>query len=203
MATRHQHYHHKPSSKIFCSHEYTGDVVLAHLNCYVCRAIEIEENSTYSHSGLVLSTPNEETSVMESISGVNTVPLHEFRKRVSEITSPILVLRPRFLHETGAAQNWSQIFQKEFFGKPFDHDFSWSNRDAGNQEMFYCSEFVVKFLNRVSGAGLTPKRMHFDRLENFWSEYFHGRIPHGEPGWSPQDFVRDPQFEVLGTLGVE
>lgn len=185
----------------------TGDVILAHLNCFVCRAIEIEENSKYSHSGLVLKLTDNAPDVLESIHGVDRVSLKTFRDRVNEEETPILVLRPENFFETNSAEvsvqrarRWLKTFQEEYLGARFDSDYRWDNREELGAELYYCSEFIVKFLNRTEGLNLTPKAMHFDKLHDFWNQYFRGNIPYGEKGWSPEDFVRSPDFRVLGTL---
>lgn len=180
----------------------TGDILLVPLNCYLCNAIEKEEGSIYSHSGVVVRDKAEIT-VLESLFGAAEIPLGEFTARTQR-GQAIRVLRLRemagFERVEDLGEQFRALFQREFEGMPFDSAMRWDNIDDSGRELLYCSEFVAKFLHRAVGVNFATKPMHFLTGGDFWDEYFHGNVPHGHPGISPEDLQRSPLTQVVGDL---
>jgi len=58
----------------------SGDVLLISFNCYECRVIESETNSTFSHSGVVITSMDKEISVAQSLGSVGLFSLENFKK---------------------------------------------------------------------------------------------------------------------------
>lgn len=185
-----------------------GDVLLAPLDCWSCQLIKDQENTPYSHSGLVLRvTP--EVFIAEAIGEESeAVTLEEFMNRVSSRTS-VLVLRPVEFEKAAAnstgfwkslsTQLWNTYLQK-FRGAPFDHEFLWENQTPSGQEALYCSELIVKVLNAFLKNKIQPSPMKFDVNRRGWFQYFQGHIPDGEPGVSPGTLERAPQLRPIGRI---
>jgi hypothetical protein len=69
----------------------TGDVLLQPLNCWACSLIEAEEETIYSHIGVVLAvTP--EVLIGEAFGTVRKISLAEFNKK-TEAGQKLMVLR--------------------------------------------------------------------------------------------------------------
>lgn len=179
-----------------------GDVLLQPLDCWSCTLIESEEETIYSHMGVVVSVGP--VFVAESLGKVRALPLEEFNSR-TEKGQRLAVLR---LKDPGYVQllndrpeAFLDLFQESFLGKKYDHDFLWDNVDETGEELLYCSEFVAKFFRSFFGDIKTPiKRMHFSRNPEVWERYFRGKVPVGKWGNSPGDFERSPLFEKVGEI---
>lgn len=173
----------------------TGDLILQSNPCFLCSMIELEEESPYSHVGVILRTKGK-ISVFESRGSVREVPLEDFLKS-RRIQTSSLVLRSERLELTLDADEFIRRFQKHFEFHSYDPDFLWFNRDEKG-EKYYCSELVVKLLSPE--LPLLPKAMHFEKNREEWKRYFKGNPPDGEPGFSPGDFERSPYFRKVGFI---
>lgn len=179
-----------------------GDVLLQPLKCWACSLIEAEEETIYSHIGVVLAV-EPEVLVGEAFGTVRKVSLAEFNKK-TEPGQKLMVIRFRNdelsddIHHTAAA--FMKNFDDEFAGAKYDHDFRWNNFDETGSEKFYCSEMVSKLFQSFIGVETPIKRMHFQRNRDHWMTYFKGNIPDNEWGNSPGDFERSDLFYHVGEL---
>jgi hypothetical protein len=178
----------------------SGDVILQSQACFVCQLIEEEENSPYSHIGVIVTPELGEPMVLESWGSVTNTPLSDFLARRKRNTRS-MILRPhsQFKLSSVQANDLMARFVNYFAGKTYDPEFLWNNRDE-NGELLYCSEFVAKFINPFLGNRLLPKAMHYERNRSAWMHYFKGTPPDGKPGISPGDFERSPLFHQIGLL---
>ena len=177
-----------------------GDVILQSQACFVCQLIEEEENSPYSHIGVIVTPERGEPMVLESWGYVTNTPLSEFLARRKRNTQS-LILRAQNQFKLGNTNSheFMNRFVNYFAGKTYDPEFLWNNFDH-NGERLYCSEFVAKFMNPFLGNKILPKAMHYERNRSAWMHYFRGNPPDGKPGLSPGDFERSPLFHKIGLL---
>lgn len=177
-----------------------GDVLLQPTACWSCSLIEAEEETIYSHIGVVLSL--NPLLVAEALGKVRAVSFEEFNIK-TEKGQKIGVLRLR--NEKAVAQFeknydlWLERYQ-EFDGLPYDKEFRWNNFDDEGREKFYCSELVSKLYQAFLGIETPIKRMHFNKNREAWVKYFKGNVPDGEWGNSPGDFERSHLFYFVGEL---
>jgi hypothetical protein len=179
-----------------------GDILLQPLDCYTCKLIEEEEDSIYSHMGLVIQVMPE-IRIAESLGTVRLVSLEDFQAR-TEKKQRIGVFR--FKHR-GTVQRLQenryeliQLFYNYFEGLPYDSDFLWDNHDASGAEKLYCSEMITKLLASFSNRPLPMKRMTYKKNRDLWVKYFNGTPPEGKWGNSPADFEKSKLFFEVGKL---
>ncbi|HXH75698.1 MAG TPA: YiiX/YebB-like N1pC/P60 family cysteine hydrolase [Bacteriovoracaceae bacterium] len=178
-----------------------GDVLLQPLDCWTCSLIEAEEDSIFSHMGIVVSV--NPLLVAEAFSRVRAVPLEEFNSK----TQKGLKLKVLRIKDTRALRNFKRN-AKEFKllysvlhdGRSYDRDFLWNNVDEDGNEKLYCSELVTKLLATFSKIEIPVKRMLFEKNRELWERYFKGRVPVGEWGNSPGDFEKSPLFNHVGEI---
>lgn len=170
-----------------------GDVILQPMRCYLCRLIELHEDSPFSHMGVVVGEAGGRVLVAESLGSVRLVELKQFLAK-GDASSEHQLLRPR---EAGPFPLMEAV--APWLGAPYDHDFRWDNLASDGREKLYCSELVAKLLNLFLEDDLPTKIMDYSRNRAEWERYFRGAVPDGLPGNSPADFARSPQFELLGT----
>ena len=179
-----------------------GDVLLQPLKCWACSLIEAEEETIYSHIGVVITTAPE-ILVAEAFGTVKQVSLAEFDQK-TEPGQKMMVLRFRSSELSqdiqNAAEDFSRIFREDFEGAKYDHDFRWNNFDETGREKFYCSELVAKLFQALVRIETPIKRMHFVTNRESWMTYFKGNIPDNEWGNSPGDFHRSELFYEVGEL---
>jgi hypothetical protein len=176
-----------------------GDILLQPLHCWVCSLIEAEEQSIYSHMGIVLAT--DPVVVGEAWGSVKVSGLADFMAK-TEKGQRLLHLRLRDAHQQQqlAASQLLAIFQQKFEHLKYDPYFLWDNFDDLGREKLYCSEFITKLMEGVLPITLPLKRMHFNRNREHWERYFNGPVPDGQWGNSPADFYRSELFISLGEL---
>ena len=178
-----------------------GDILLQPLNCRVCSLIEGEEESPYSHMGLVLSV--NPVMVAEAWGSVVLTDVKDFVKK-TERGQNIKVLRFRRENISrvlnGNQQKYAAIFFQDFHHRKYDEKFSWHNLDENEEEKYYCSELVSKLLQAFIGLETPIKRMHFNQNREQWYQYFEGNIPDGQWGNSPADFEKSDLFYAAGEL---
>ena len=179
-----------------------GDVLLQPLKCWACSLIEAEEETIYSHVGVVLAV-EPEIIIGEAFGTVRKISLADFNSK-TEPGQMIMVLRFRNdeLSEDiqNAAADFMKTFDEDFSGAKYDHDFRWNNFDENGAEKFYCSELVSKLFQAFVGVETPVKRMHFQTNRDNWMTYFKGNIPDNEWGNSPGDFERSELFYQVGEL---
>lgn len=179
-----------------------GDVLLQPLSCWACSLIEAEEETIFSHIGVVLAV-EPEILVAEAFGKVQKISLAEFDKK-TEPGQKLLVIRFRndqLSHDIQQSSlAFTQLFDEEFAGAKYDHDFLWSNFDELGREKFYCSELVSKLFQAFVGVETPIKRMHFQMNRDSWMKYFRGNIPDNKWGNSPGDFHRSELFYEVGEL---
>ena len=179
-----------------------GDVLLQPLKCWACSLIEAEEETIYSHIGVVLAV-GPEVIVAESFGKVRKLTLVEFNAK-TEPGQKLSVLRFRNDDLSSDIQNsadaFMKIFQQDFEGAKYDHDFLWNNLDEEGQEKYYCSELVSKLFQALVGVETPRKRMHFQTNREQWMTFFKGHIPDNQWGNSPGDFERSELFYQVGEL---
>jgi hypothetical protein len=180
-----------------------GDILLQPLYCWSCALIEAEENSIYSHMGIVVQVAPE-VLVAESWQSVTLTPLEVFKKR-TEKNQAILVRRYQneaiTLDFEKDEAKLSELLKKEFLGLKYDPDFLWHNFDNDGNEQLYCSEFVSKLLQAFLGIEGPIKRMVFKVNTDQWIRYFQGRpLPIGQWGNCPGDYEKTELLYSVGEL---
>ena len=183
----------------------TGDILLQPLYCRLCELIESEEQSIYSHMGLVIQRESE-TFVLESFGpGVKIVTYAEFNKKTQK-GQKLRHLRfknpetAKFLSEVTQTARLILLYKKKYEGLKYDADFLWDNYDEDGKEKLYCSELVVKILNEIMVWNYPIKRMHFSRNIEEWDRHFRGSTPRDQWGNSPADFEKSAEFIHLGDI---
>ena len=175
----------------------TGDIILQSNRCYLCELIEKEENTPYSHMGILVKDHGQ-WNVLEAWTKVEETPLDQFLSRRRKGTKTLVMrLKDHRIFPLITSHSLLKRFHHSFAGKNYDEDFLWNNRDELG-EKYYCSEFVAKFLSPFLSQPMATKPMHFDIDRQFWLEYFHGNPPDGQPGISPGDFERSSLFRPIG-----
>jgi predicted glycosyl hydrolase (DUF1957 family) len=178
-----------------------GDVLLQPLDCWSCDLIEAEEQSIYSHIGVVISTSP--VMVADSRRKVEIQTLEQFNS-ITEQGQKLRVIRFRNdeIVETlqKNAGDFLSLFKSEFEGLKYDHDFLWNNLDENGNQKLYCSEMIAKLFQAFLGIEPYVKRMQFERNPELWERYFHGNVPRGKWGNSPGDFEKSDLFYVVGDL---
>lgn len=170
-----------------------GDILLQPLQCWSCSLIELQTRSEYSHIGVVIQKSKGVIWVAEALGSVEKRPLQEFLSR-TEKGSLVKILRASYV-----AFNLNEIFKQEFEHLSYDHEFLWNNIDDKGEKL-YCSEFVYKLFLKAKMHVPQPSPMLFDRNRKAWERYFHGHVPDGELGLSPQDFNQDQKYSLIGFL---
>ncbi len=179
-----------------------GDILLQPLDCWSCDLIEAQENTIYSHMGLVIQV-HPRVEVIEALGSVKRLPLAEFARK-TESGERLAVLRFRnddLVGHLGANQaRLSHYFDQSFRGLAYDDEFLWNNFGADGKEKLYCSEMITKLLFSFTGVELPMKRMRYDVNRDAWIRYFRGTPPDDKWGNSPGDFERSDLFFFVGEL---
>jgi len=168
-----------------------GDILLAPMNCYLCKLIEGETNSSFSHLFVYISNGK----FAHSLSKVEYIKFNEIINIVDK-KRPMLLVRhnkTKFFDPIKI----KEIFETDFLNLPYDKNFLWDNRNENNQEMLYCSELVLKLLNKSFNLGLLPVPMSYDRYLEQWENYFENDVPMGLPGVAPGFFENHPDFKQI------
>ena len=166
-----------------------GDVILIPIKCYVCRAIELNTNSPYSHLGIII---NEKKEVAHSLGRVKKESFVRFLS-LKDSRRNLAIMRPLSL-SIKDKQDLKNDFYKNYLGLPYDEQFLWNNYDDKGQEKLYCSEFITKLLNKFLIEQINTLPMDYSENIPFWSNYFNGDIPQGLPGVTPSTFFNHPSF---------
>lgn len=179
-----------------------GDILLQPLNCWSCRLIEEQENSIYSHMGIVIET-TPQVLVAEALGTVRILSFTEFNAR-TEKGQALSVRRFKdadIVESLTTKKNFlMDLFQGKFEGLKYDHDFLWENLDEAGEEKLYCSEMVAKLLTDFTALPMPIKLMKFDKNREHWIRYFKTTPPDNKWGNAPADFERSNLFYEVGTL---
>jgi hypothetical protein len=178
-----------------------GDVLLQPLDCWSCTLIEDEEQTIYSHIGIVIAV--NPVMVAESRGRVKMLSLEEFNS-TTEKGQRISVRRfqnSKIVNELNSkSAQFLALFKNEFEGLKYDKAFLWDNFDEEGKQKLYCSEMVAKLLQAFLGIDPIVKRMHFSRNRERWERYFNGNVPVGKWGNAPADFERSNWFYEVGEI---
>jgi hypothetical protein len=176
-----------------------GDVLLQPLNCWVCNLIEGEENTPFSHIGIVGRNLKGEKVVFEAYGSVKATLLTDFLKRTQKGES-VVVMRHEGFDSNRFAVELNKLYYEDFDQLAYDSAFLINNVDEYGNEKIYCSELVYYLLNPFVQTKLELKRMHFDYFPELWDRYFKGKTPRDEWGISPADISRHFSFKKIGEL---
>lgn len=179
-----------------------GDILLQPLDCWSCSLIEAQEKSIYSHMGMVIET-TPSVKVIEALGTVRVLSIEEFNAR-TEKGARLSVRRLQNSKAVTFIQEHQDLlrkmFEEDFSGLKYDHDFLWNNFDERGLEKMYCSEMITKLLQGFMGIEVRVKRMNFDINREQWIRYFKGNPPDGLWGNSPATFENSELFYEVGKL---
>jgi hypothetical protein len=179
-----------------------GDILLQPLDCWSCSLIEAQENTIYSHMGIVIQT-SPTVLVAEAQGTVRSLSLDVFRSKNQKGQN--LSVR-RFRSDSAVRylesmkRTFLEFYKNDFEGLKYDKEFLWNNIDETGREKLYCSEMITKLLQGFMRIELPIKRMKFDRNREAWIKYFQGNPPDGKWGNSPADFELSELFYEVGEL---
>ena len=167
-----------------------GDILLQDLNCWSCGLIEEQENSAYSHMGILIKKDNK-FYIFEALGKVKLTPVDVFIKRTAK-DGHLRVLRSK---KNLSLDHLNKVMNKLLsLNLNYDHEFRWNNVDERG-ETLYCSELVYKvWLKLGLITSLKTKIMSFDVNPLLWDRFFKGDTPRGEIGISPEDFNQAKEF---------
>ncbi len=173
-----------------------GDILLQDLECWSCHLIEAQENSMYSHMGVIIEN-GKKIKVLEALGSVHALSLEKFMKRNLGV-GRVKVLR--FENLNNKQRDALSSLGQSLIGASYDKEFLWSNVE-NTHEKYYCSELVYKmFKNLGKDLGFVPNTMPFDINPDGWDSYFNHKTPRGEIGVSPEDFNKSPKLRWIQTL---
>lgn len=179
-----------------------GDILLQPRQCWSCTLIEEQENSIYSHIGMVIEVVPE----LKVIDALGTVKIQSFEAFNSGTQKDQRISVRRLVRSDAVAfiQNnrveFLDYYKKMFDGLKYDHDFLWNNFDENGDEKLYCSELLTKLLQGFLGIEVHTRRMKFDKNRDQWIRYFRGNPPDGKIGNSPAVFEQSHLFYEVGEL---
>lgn len=192
----------EPTSQVRLEELRSGDLLLQPLDCEVCKLIEKEERTAFSHVGIVVIKDGK-PSVLEAYDKVEEVTLEHFLKRTKP-NAAIVVLRAEKRLRCGSekicARRILERFYKNYDGGSYDKDYLWTNKDQNGKESQYCAELVAKLMNPFYKTALQPKPMHFSSDREAWTKNMGKTPPIQQVGLSPGDIERARGFERLGEL---
>jgi hypothetical protein len=173
----------------------TGDVLLQPLNCWTCSLIEAQDNTIYSHMGILIKM-NGETYVFEAYGSVKFTKLNTFLKRTEGGQTVRVIRPPQFSFKQTLALITNSL---QLEGSAYDPGFRWNNYDKSGKEKYYCSELVYKMFERsgVRFNDLEPKSMPFDVYPELWDKIFNGDTPRNKMGISPASFSTSSDFDFV------
>jgi len=187
------------SMKSFALELKTGDILLQPLHCWSCNLIEAQENSEYSHVGIVIKV-GKEIMVAEAYGKVKLVSLEKFLSKTERAKRVKVRRLDSHFYNFEVFQETIKNQFLSFEGNAYDSQFLWDNHIDGDESL-YCSELVYKVLTPVVRFyNLSPKIMHFDVNPELWDRFFQGNTPRGKLGISPEDFNLSTDFYTVGEL---
>ncbi len=165
-----------------------GDLILQSLDCYLCRAIESETNSNFSHIGMVIN--DNPVEVIEAYQSVRIVPLSEYLTKTKK-NSEILILRSKEITNYDRLNIISH--SKSLLGLKYDSKFLWNDEDI------YCSELIYLLFDHILLPQPKLKYLDYSKNYKFWKKYFKGEVPEFELGISPEAYVDMNYFEAISS----
>lgn len=181
------------SSMVQAARYQAGDVILVSLPCYICSLIELEENSKFSHIGII-NIENGQPVVYEARGSVKKTSMKSFLNLLKADRVIRIIRLPMVFN----AKELRYYFEEFYEGLDYDRGFLWNNFDEHNNEKLYCSELVYKMLSHFWDFTLKPKKMHFDQHPDIWFKYFKGNVPAGKMGLAPEDLNKSSEFSLVG-----
>lgn len=179
-----------------------GDILLQPLNCWSCSLIEAEDDTQYSHMGLVLKD-GDTVKIAESFGTVKLTSPQDFIAKTEPGQRLLLIRMKDKKARDYLEQNKAQLlelFHQNYENKQYDEAFLWDNIDENGVEKLYCSEFISKLLSTFLQIPFPIKQMHFQRNRQHWINYFKGNVPDGKWGNSPADFENSNMYMKVGEL---
>lgn len=179
-----------------------GDILLQPRDCWSCSLIEAQEDTIYSHMGMVIQV----TPTLKVIDALGIVKVSDYAAFNSGTQKDQKISVRRFRNERAVAfiqkneAEFVQYYMDNFNGLKYDHDFIWNNFDENGNEKLYCSEMITKLLSGFLRIELPMKRMKFDINRDQWIKYFHGDPPDGKWGNAPASFETSELFYEVGEL---
>jgi hypothetical protein len=179
-----------------------GDILLQPRDCWSCSLIEAQEDSIYSHMGMVIEV-GETVKVVDALGKVKISDFAAFDNGTQKDQN---ISVRRFVNERAVEfiqtnkEQFVEYYLSNFDGLKYDHDFIWNNFDENGNEKLYCSEMVTKMLSGFLRIELPMKRMKFDINRDQWIKYFQGNPPDGKWGNAPASFEKSDLFYEVGEL---
>lgn len=179
-----------------------GDILLQPRQCWSCTLIEEQENSIYSHIGMIIEVGPE----LKVVDALGTVKIQSFEAFDSGTQKDQRISVRRLVREDAVKflqdnkQEFLDYYLRMFDGLKYDHDFLWNNFDENGNEKLYCSELLTKLLQGFMGIEVATRRMKFDKNRDQWIRYFRGNPPDGKIGNSPAVFEQSHLFYEVGEL---
>lgn len=179
-----------------------GDVLLQPRDCWSCTLIEEQENSIYSHMGMVIQVE----PTLKVIDALGTVKVQDYAafdagtQKDQKISVRRLVNEKAVQYMQDRKFEFMDYYLRMFDGLKYDHDFIWNNLDEEGYEKLYCSELITKLLQGFMGIEVATRRMKFDKNRDQWIRYFRGNPPDGKIGNSPAVFEESHLFYEVGEL---
>lgn len=169
----------------------SGDFIYIALKGRAGQVIRGTTRSQTSHCGVISLGPEGDVRVIHSLGRVKEEPLAKFLKWG---TGAYAVNRLADLNQRG--RQLVVEGARKFLGWPYDREYLVTNRSI------YCSELLYRALS--DGPGLVPvalSPMDFtvagEEGWKFWEKFFQGKVPQGEPGIAPSDYLESERFQTI------
>lgn len=179
----------------------TGDVLLLS---------EHGVHTSYIHSGVIVFDRLEDTFyVLESTSseGVIKTPLKNYSSKDAS-DQKVLIVRAKEMNSSSEldylAQELLDHFNKNMLGHSYNFTMVWNSINQQGNRDFYCSELTLELLNMFLKNKIRTHPMQFENP--IWDTLFSMRgfkVPRGELGISPGDFLDEKWFYPLGQLNKQ
>lgn len=177
-----------------------GDMILQPMEGKMASLIEDEENSFFSHVGIILKIENGQVWIAEAYtsSGVSLIPLRKFMDKNDPLRPAVVI---RHIASSKIMSHQEEIlerFIKEYQGKNYNYKFNWDEKDS-----LYCSQMITLLLNPYLNEKekIKTKSMTFSKNWEEWKNVLKQDPPTGKRGNSPGDFDHDRNFIKMGCLG--
>jgi hypothetical protein len=180
-----------------------GDLIfVSYRPCFICKIIEEEVDSPYSHLGIVIEV--DKTSniwIAEARRSVRKIKLSEFIFQTSR-ADIFRLSKASLIDKYNFKQLLTASYYNYFQGLPYDSAFDWENVDIKGNELLYCSEFITKLLNPLINTKIKTRPMSYLIHFPIWVNYFSPHpVPQGELGNNPQSLFDDLDLVFIGSLG--
>lgn len=177
----------------------TGDLVFQSVgSTSQGRAIQLATRSPYSHMGMIFIKDGK-YYVLEAVGPVKYTPLKTWIRQGEGGHYVLRRLKNADRILTQAAVGRLKKAAEKYLGKPYDHDFGWSDK------RIYCSELVWKIYRSALGIeiGKPIKLRDFDLghplVQEQLLERFGDDVPLDEPAISPGQMFRSEMLETVAS----